>query len=64
MYPQRIAAPDPKELAVVEAGAHLAGNIIERLTAESKLRESVERLQLAEEVAGFGIWEWDLVTRP
>jgi PAS domain S-box-containing protein len=62
MYHQRIAAPHPQELAVVEAGAHLAGNVIERLTAERKLRESVERLQLAEEVAGFGIWERDLQT--
>ena len=61
MYHQQIIAPEPRDLAVVEAGAHLAGNVIERLTAERKLRESVERLQLAEEVAGFGIWERDLL---
>jgi hypothetical protein len=53
MYHQRIIAPHPRELAVVEAGAHLAGNVIERLTYERKLQESVARLQLAEEVAGF-----------
>ena len=57
MYHQRPAAPHPRKLEVVEAGAHLAGNVIERLIAERKLRESVERLDLAEEVAGFGIWE-------
>ena len=62
MYHQRTIAPHPRELAVVEAGAHLAGNVIERLTYERKLQESVARLQLAEEVAGFGIWERDLLT--
>jgi GAF domain-containing protein len=59
MYHQRPAAPHPRKLEVVEAGAHLAGNVIERLTAERKLRESVERLDLAEEAAsasGSGIW--------
>jgi PAS domain S-box-containing protein len=61
MYHQRIVAPHPRELSVVEAGAHLAGNVIERLTAERRLVESVERLQQAEEVAAFGIWERNLV---
>ncbi len=42
---------------MVESGARLAGNAIERLTAEKRLRESVERLKLAEEAARFGIWE-------
>lgn len=60
VYHQRPAAPHLRELEVVEAGAHLAGNVIERLTAERKLRESLERLNLAEEVAGFGIWDRDL----
>ena len=53
-------APDSRALGVVEAGAHLAGNAIERLTAEKKLRESAERLKLAEEAACFGIWELDV----
>ena len=60
MYHQKPVAPHPRELEAVEAGAHLAGNVIERLTAERRLRESIERLELAEEVAGFGIWERDL----
>lgn len=60
MYHSRAAAPSRKELGVVEAGAHLAGNAIERLTAEKKLRETAERLKLAEEAAHFGIWELDV----
>jgi PAS domain S-box-containing protein len=59
MYHQQITAPDVKALGTVEAGAHLAGNAIERLTAEKRLRESAERLKLAEEAACFGVWELD-----
>jgi PAS domain S-box-containing protein len=59
MYHRQIVAPDSRALRVVEAGAHLAGNAIERLTAEKRSRESAERLKLAEEAAGFGIWEID-----
>jgi PAS domain S-box-containing protein len=60
MYHQQITAPIARDLGVVEAGAHLAGNAIERLTAEKRLRESAERLKLAEEAAGFGVWELDI----
>jgi PAS domain S-box-containing protein len=60
MYHRQINAPDSRALGVVEAGAHLAGNAIERLTVQKRLRESAERLKLAEEAAGFGIWELDL----
>jgi GAF domain-containing protein len=56
MYHPHATAPRSRELGVVEAGAHLAGNAIERLTAENKLQESVARLDLAEAVAGFGLW--------
>ena len=59
MYHRKPAYPEPADLAVVEAGAHLAGNAIERLTSERKLRENIERLGLAEEAAHFGIWESD-----
>jgi len=59
MYHRQVTAPDSRALGVVEAGAHLAGNAIERLTAEKRLRESAERLKLAEEAAGFGVWELD-----
>lgn len=60
MYHPVPATPDPRDLAIVEAGAYLAGNVIERLTADRKLREAVERLRLAEEAAGFGLWDLDL----
>jgi PAS domain S-box-containing protein len=62
MYHQKPATPHPRDLAVVEAGAHLAGNAIERLTAERKLKENAERLRVAEEAAGFGVWELDVET--
>ncbi|HJT87619.1 MAG TPA: ATP-binding protein [Bryobacteraceae bacterium] len=60
MYHQSPSSPDAGALAIVEAGAHLAGNAIERLTAEQKVRDSLERLRLAEQAAGFGVWELDL----
>ena len=40
--------------------------VIEDITArkrvEAALRESETRLQLAREAAGFGVWDWDLLT--
>jgi two-component system, sensor histidine kinase and response regulator len=66
MYHERPAKPRDRELRVVEAGAHLAGNAIERLRAEERLREDAERFDLAEKAASFGVWEvnfpTDLVT--
>ena len=63
MYHQHVTAPHSRELGVVEAGARLAGNAIERLTAEKHARESAERLKLAEEAACFGVWELDATDR-
>ena len=60
MYHRVPATPEPHDLSIVEAGAYLAGNAIERLTADRKLREAVERLRLAEEAAGFGLWDLDI----
>ena len=57
MYHQRIARPREREVNLVEAGAHLAGNAIERLRFEQNLRESASRFQLAEKVAAFGVWQ-------
>jgi PAS domain S-box-containing protein len=62
MYHRHPATPRPLELHLVEAGAHLAGNAIERLRAEQRLRENAERMALAEKAAMFGIWELDLAT--
>jgi diguanylate cyclase (GGDEF)-like protein len=57
MYHRRPAKPSPAELRLVEAGARLTGNVIERMRTEQRLRETSERLDLAEKAAEFGIWE-------
>jgi two-component system, sensor histidine kinase and response regulator len=62
MYHKRPATPQDRDLRVVEAGAHLAGNAIERLRAEEKLRENAERIAMAEKAAAFGIWQTDVAT--
>lgn len=59
MYHQRIARPREHEVKLVEAGAHLAGNAIERLRSEQNLREIASRFQLAEQAAAFGVWQID-----
>jgi two-component system, sensor histidine kinase and response regulator len=63
MYHQHPAKPRDRDLRVVEAGAHLAGNAIERLRAEEKLRENAERIAMAEKAAAFGIWQTDIPTQ-
>ena len=62
MYHKHPAAPHDRDLRVVEAGAHLAGNAIERLRAEEKLRENAGRIAMAEKAAAFGIWQTDVAT--
>lgn len=63
MYHRAPAKPRPQELKLVEAAAQLAGNAIQSLRSEQRLRESAERLDLAEKAAGFGIWEIDVADR-
>jgi two-component system sensor histidine kinase/response regulator len=62
MYHKHPATPHDHDLRVVEAGAHLAGNAIERLRAEEKLRENAERIAMAEKAAAFGIWQTEVAT--
>jgi two-component system, sensor histidine kinase and response regulator len=62
MYHKRPATPHDRDLRVVEAGAHLAGNAIERLRSEEKLRDNAERIAMAERAAAFGIWQVDVLT--
>jgi diguanylate cyclase (GGDEF)-like protein len=57
MYHSRPMTPRPEELRMTRAAAQLAGNAIERVRAERTLRDTTERLNLAERVAQFGIWE-------
>jgi two-component system sensor histidine kinase/response regulator len=62
MYHKHPATPHDRDLRLVEAGAHLAGNAIERLRAEEKLRENADRIAMAERAAAFGIWQTDIPT--
>ena len=62
MYHPRPTRPSKGELRLVEASAQLAGNVIERLRAEQRLRDAAERLSLAEKAASFGIWDLDFST--
>src|ERR1035437_4010175 len=63
MYHRRPARPRDRELGLVEAGAHLAGNAIDRLRAIRRLRENDERIKLAEKTASVGIWQLDFQNR-
>jgi signal transduction histidine kinase/ActR/RegA family two-component response regulator len=63
MYHHRPARPRERELRIVEAGAQLAGNAIERLRAIQRIRENDERIHLAEKAASFGVWEMDVPGR-
>ncbi|MBV9770992.1 MAG: response regulator, partial [Bryobacterales bacterium] len=62
MYHQQVAKPHDRDLRVVQAGALLAGNAIERLRSEEKLRENAERIAVAEKAAAFGVWQLDIPT--
>ncbi|MEO8314691.1 MAG: diguanylate cyclase [Pseudomonadota bacterium] len=57
IYRDEVTVPRAEELRMTRVAAQLAGNAIERIRAEAHLRETLERLRLAETVARFGIWE-------
>jgi GAF domain-containing protein len=57
IYHRHIAKPRSEELRMARAAAQLTGNAIERIRAEKALSETTKRLNLAERVARFGIWE-------
>ena len=59
IYRRKVASPRPEELRMTRVAAQLAGNAIERIRAEKHLRETINRLNLAETVARFGLWEAD-----
>jgi diguanylate cyclase (GGDEF)-like protein len=59
IYHQHVATPRSEELRMARAAAQLTGNAIERIRAEKVLTETTKRLNLAENVARFGIWEVD-----
>jgi PAS domain S-box-containing protein len=62
MYHRKPVMPTPAELRLVEAGARIAGNVIEWLRSQQRLRETSERLALAERASEFGIWEVNVST--
>jgi diguanylate cyclase (GGDEF)-like protein len=61
IYHRHVATPRSEELRMARAAAQLTGNAIERIRAEKALSEAKKRLNLAERVARFGIWEADYV---
>ena len=60
MYHRRRAKPRNRELGIVEAAAHLAANVIERLRATERLKESEQRIEETEKGATLGIWELNI----
>jgi diguanylate cyclase (GGDEF)-like protein len=58
-YRRVVSSPGPEELGLARVAGQLAGNAIERIRAERQLRDALRRLNLAETVARFGIWEAD-----
>ncbi len=62
MYHRQPASPRQGDLRLVEAAALLAGNAIERLSAEKRLQENAERTEMAEQAAAFGVWDLDLAS--
>ncbi|HVV45659.1 MAG TPA: diguanylate cyclase, partial [Bryobacteraceae bacterium] len=57
MYHRHPAAPRLDEMRKARAAAQLAGNAIERIRAGKALSKARRRLNLAERVARFGVWE-------
>jgi diguanylate cyclase (GGDEF)-like protein len=58
-YRRVISSPRPEELNLARVAGQLAGNAIERIRAERQLKAAVNRLNLAQKAAQFGIWEAD-----
>jgi PAS domain S-box-containing protein len=52
--------PNVEDLSLLDLYVRLAADIIERHQADNALRESEERLRLAQLKTGVGIWDWNL----
>jgi PAS domain S-box-containing protein len=54
-----VRKPDEQDLRLLDLYVRQAADIIERHRAEDALRESEERLRLAQLKTGIGLWDWD-----
>jgi PAS domain S-box-containing protein len=60
LIPQLLAIPSPTSLRKVNAA--LREEVTERKKSAAALGDAARRLQLATEVTGTGVWDWDLRT--
>ncbi|MGH7928265.1 MAG: PAS domain-containing protein, partial [Candidatus Binatia bacterium] len=58
-YSRQPRGPTPAENQLIDLATHMAGIGIQRDQAHEALRKSEERLQLALEAGGMGVWDWD-----
>jgi PAS domain S-box-containing protein len=61
-YFRSVHKPAEQDLHLLDLYVGQAAEIIERHRAEDALRESEERLRLAQSKTGVGIWDWNLRT--
>ena len=61
-YTQERSFPVPYEQDLVDAVAKILAHYIERKRAENAAAATNERMRLAADAAGFGIWDLDLAT--
>lgn len=62
MYYTEPRRPRPEELRLIETAARLVAITMHRWRDQRELRESRERLRLALQASGLGMWDWDLRT--
>jgi PAS domain S-box-containing protein len=61
-HSRSVHKPEMQDLNLLDLYVRQAAEIIERHNAEEALRESEERLRLAQLRTGIGIWDWNLRT--
>lgn len=61
VYHRQVIRRSSHQLAIAKTGAHLAAVAIENRRASEAMMRHDKRMEIAELVAHFGIWEVDLV---